>query len=151
MSDANSGCSSSSTSSGKTELAVRMAAGAGRVVVVATAEAGDEEMAERIRRHRARRPAGWTTIEEPVELTAALEGVPEDGFVVVDCLTLWVANLLERGCSPAEVEDRSRRGASPAAAPPRGGGGGGDESGSGILPIKPLARNLRNMLGTGNT
>ncbi len=136
--------------SGKSELAVRLAAGAGRVVVVATAEAGDEEMAERIRRHRARRPAGWTTIEEPVELTAALEGVPEDGFVVVDCLTLWVANLLERGCSPAEVEDRSRRAASVAAAHPGGAAVVSNEVGSGIVPINALARTFRDMLGTVN-
>jgi adenosylcobinamide kinase / adenosylcobinamide-phosphate guanylyltransferase len=67
----------------------------GRVVFVATAEAGDAEMAARIARHRAERPSSWRTVEVPVELPStllALEG--EADVVVVDCLNLWVANLL---------------------------------------------------------
>jgi adenosyl cobinamide kinase/adenosyl cobinamide phosphate guanylyltransferase len=137
--------------SGKSELAVRLAGRAGRpVVVVATAEAGDEEMAERIRQHRALRPATWTTVEEPVELASAVEAVPDDGFVLVDCLTLWVANLLERGWGPADVVDRSRDAARQAAAHPGGGVVVSNEVGSGIVPVNALARSFRDLLGTVN-
>ena len=65
------------------------------VTVIATAEALDEEMAARIRRHQADRPAGWRTVEAPVALAAALRAeAAAQRCVIVDCLTLWVANLL---------------------------------------------------------
>ncbi len=83
---------------GKSAYALRRASELGeRVVFVATAEPGDAEMAARIARHRAARPPGWTTIEAPLALpdaVAQLEGKAE--AVVVDCLNLWVANLLGR-------------------------------------------------------
>src|SRR6185437_15356665 len=63
--------------SGKSRLAVeRASAEAAPVVFVATGEAGDDEMAERIARHRAERPGGWSTVEEPLELARALRGAP---------------------------------------------------------------------------
>jgi adenosylcobinamide kinase / adenosylcobinamide-phosphate guanylyltransferase len=81
---------------GKSAFAVaRARALADRVAFVATAEAGDGEMAARIARHRAERPASWRTLEVPLELAAtlrALQGTTD--VVIVDCLTLWVANLL---------------------------------------------------------
>src|SRR5919108_3823427 len=84
--------------SGKSQLAVRIAsAWTGPVVFVATATAGDEEMAARIRRHRAARPAHWVTVEEPVAVRDALHEAPADAFLVVDCLSLWVSNLIEAG------------------------------------------------------
>ena len=71
------------TRSGKSRLAVRLAGAAGGpVVVIATGEPRDEEMAERIRRHRAERPAGWATLEEPVDLERALRTVPEEATVL---------------------------------------------------------------------
>ncbi|MDX5410075.1 MAG: bifunctional adenosylcobinamide kinase/adenosylcobinamide-phosphate guanylyltransferase [Thauera sp.] len=82
--------------SGKSREAERSAAASGlAVTVIATAEALDAEMAARIRRHRADRPAGWRTVEAPVALADALraEAAPER-CVVVDCLTLWLSNLL---------------------------------------------------------
>jgi adenosylcobinamide kinase/adenosylcobinamide-phosphate guanylyltransferase len=89
--------------SGKSALAVELArAWGGAVTVIATAEAGDEEMAQRIRLHREERPAGWQTVEEPIDLDSALSGVPADSAVVLDCLSLWVANLLERGGSDVQ-------------------------------------------------
>lgn len=65
------------------------------VTVIATAEAGDEEMVERIRRHQADRPATWRTVEAPLALADTLrsEAAP-DRCLIVDCLTLWLANLL---------------------------------------------------------
>ena len=65
---------------------------------LATAQARDDEMAERIRHHRDRRGPAWTTIEEPLALNAALVGAMGGGRpVLVDCLTLWIANLMEAG------------------------------------------------------
>lgn len=64
------------------------------MVYVATGQAGDDEMAERIAHHREqRRGAGWTEVEEPVEVAAVLSGVGVEQVVLVDCLTLWLTNL----------------------------------------------------------
>ena len=65
------------------------------MLFVATAEARDQEMAARIQAHRAERPADWTTLEEPIDLMTALAPrLPEFDTVLLDCLTLWVSNLL---------------------------------------------------------
>ena len=84
--------------SGKSRFAIERFSPDDRVVFVATAEARDEEMAKRIARHRAERPSRWSTVEEPIELVSRLRDLDEgcDG-VIVDCLTLWVSNLLLRG------------------------------------------------------
>lgn len=82
--------------SGKSALAERRATESGcEVVYVATATAEDAEMAARIAHHRARRPARWRTVEEPVRLAAVLRAEAASGrCVIVDCLTLWLSNLL---------------------------------------------------------
>lgn len=82
--------------SGKSAYAERRAADSGlEVVMVVTAEAGDGEMAERIARHRANRPADWAVVEAPLDLAQALRDTAAPGrFLVVDCLTLWLSNLL---------------------------------------------------------
>jgi adenosylcobinamide kinase / adenosylcobinamide-phosphate guanylyltransferase len=82
--------------SGKSTLAERMAEASGRqLVYIATAQAGDEEMAERIAHHRARRSAQWLNVEEPVRLASVLrQHAREDRCLLVDCLTLWLSNLL---------------------------------------------------------
>jgi adenosylcobinamide kinase/adenosylcobinamide-phosphate guanylyltransferase len=67
----------------------------GRVVFVATAEAGDAEMATRIARHRAERPSSWHTVEVPLALPSTLRALHGEADVVVaDCLNFWVANML---------------------------------------------------------
>jgi adenosylcobinamide kinase / adenosylcobinamide-phosphate guanylyltransferase len=137
--------------SGKSALAVRLARRwAGPVTVVATGQAGDAEMAERIRRHRADRPAHWATVEEPLELEAALVGVPAGGFVVLDCLTLWVANLLEQGLADVQVERRARAAAAAAVAREGPTVAVSNEVGSGIVPADPLSRRYRDLLGQVN-
>jgi len=69
--------------------------GAGqRLVMIATAQAFDAEMEERIARHRQDRGPAWTTIEAPLDLVASLAGLGADDVVVVDCLTLWLSNLM---------------------------------------------------------
>jgi len=63
-------------------------------VYIATAEARDDEMAARIAEHKARRAAGWQTIEAPHELPQALDAAPRGAAVLVDCLTLWLSNVM---------------------------------------------------------
>jgi adenosylcobinamide kinase/adenosylcobinamide-phosphate guanylyltransferase len=76
-------------------LALRWQASGGRVVVIATALAADDEMRARIAHHRAARPAGFETVEAPLALAAALGALDGDRtLVVVDCLTLWLVNWL---------------------------------------------------------
>src|SRR5512143_108397 len=89
--------------SGKSALAEQRALTTGLpVTYIATAAAGDEEMAARIAHHRQRRPQAWRVIEEPLKLADALQGcAAAHHFVIVDCLTLWLTNLLV-------AEDRSQ-------------------------------------------
>lgn len=96
--------------SGKSSLAQARAAADGRAVtVIATAEAGDAEMAERIARHRAERPGHWRTVEAPRGLASALRAAAAaDHCVVVDCLTLWLANLLGGAETPPELHDAAQ-------------------------------------------
>jgi adenosylcobinamide kinase/adenosylcobinamide-phosphate guanylyltransferase len=98
--------------SGKSRLAERLAAKAGRVVYVATAQAGhDLEMAARIERHRAGRPASWRTIEEPLALADAVQRAATDAdAILVDCLTIWLSNLFyeRRDATHQQVEDAVR-------------------------------------------
>jgi adenosyl cobinamide kinase/adenosyl cobinamide phosphate guanylyltransferase len=136
--------------SGKSALAQRLAGRwDGPVTVVATGQARDAEMAGRIARHRAARPAGWRTVEEPLELEAALAAAG-DACVVVDCLTLWVSNLLERGLADGEVDARARATAATAAARPAPTVAVSNEVGSGIVPADPLSRRYRDLLGQVN-
>lgn len=82
--------------SGKSAFAEQLAAGSGKeVVYIATARAGDGEMTRRIAQHRQQRPAVWTTVEEPLALADALLAwrAPQR-LVLVDCLTLWLSNLM---------------------------------------------------------
>ncbi|MBO3277773.1 bifunctional adenosylcobinamide kinase/adenosylcobinamide-phosphate guanylyltransferase [Pseudomonas schmalbachii] len=82
--------------SGKSRLAERLAADSGLAVTyIATSQALDGEMSERIAGHRARRPADWGLVEEPVELARVLrEQACAERCLLVDCLTLWLTNLL---------------------------------------------------------
>jgi len=84
--------------SGKSRFALAGVPGHARVAFVATAQAGDGDMAARIARHRAERPCGWLTVEEPWALVPRLSSLAREAdCVVVDCVTVWVANLLLRG------------------------------------------------------
>ena len=83
---------------GKSAFALaRARALGGRVVFVATAEAGDEEMARRIARHRAERPVTWRTLEVPLAVPSTVTALADEAdVVIVDCLNLWVANMLQK-------------------------------------------------------
>ncbi len=81
--------------SGKSRYAETLVHEAGGGVYLATAQALDAEMEARIARHRADRGAGWTTVEEPLELGAALVRCAQEGQpILVDCMTLWLSNLM---------------------------------------------------------
>jgi adenosylcobinamide kinase / adenosylcobinamide-phosphate guanylyltransferase len=137
--------------SGKSTLAVELAARSnGAVTVIATAEALDDEMAGRIELHRADRPAEWETVEEPLELEDVLARVDGEEAVIVDCLSLWVANLLERGDAEAQVEVQSARVV--AQAEHRSGPTivVSNEVGLGVVPTSELGRRYRDVLGRVN-
>jgi adenosylcobinamide kinase/adenosylcobinamide-phosphate guanylyltransferase len=139
--------------SGKSAFAQRQATQhQGDVLFLATAEARDNEMAARIARHQAERPAGWHTLEAPLGLAHALREVaPQPSLVLLDCVTLWVTNLLlcegatwERAeaeldallawyrATPVELLVVT------------------NEVGLGIVPADPLSRAFRDWLGLFN-
>jgi adenosylcobinamide kinase/adenosylcobinamide-phosphate guanylyltransferase len=137
--------------SGKSRSAVRLAASwDGPVVVVATGEPRDEEMAARIARHRAERPPEWTTVEEPVDLQAAIEGIPAETATIVDDLTLWISNLMERRIDDDEVERRARDSARAAAGRSAPTIAVSNEVGWGIVPMHAISRRYRDLLGVAN-
>jgi adenosylcobinamide kinase/adenosylcobinamide-phosphate guanylyltransferase len=137
--------------SGKSALAVRLAARhRGPVTVVVTGEARDAEMAERIRRHRAERPGHWRVAESPLELEAAMAAAPPDALVLLDCLTLWVANLMGQGLDDRRVGELARSAAKAAAARPAPTVAVSNEVGAGIVPADALSRRYRDLLGQVN-
>lgn len=91
--------------SGKSSFALKDAGGKeGKKAFIATAEAKDNEMAERIKTHRKERGKKWETIEEPIMVSDIILSLPDDFKVmVIDCLTLWLSNIIERGL-PIEQE-----------------------------------------------
>lgn len=137
--------------SGKSGHAVRLAAAAAApVALIATAEARDDEMRERIEAHRRERPAGWRTVEEPLDLAGALRGLASGEFAIVDCLSLWVSNLLERAQGEAAIEQRAAEAAALAAGHEGGCVAVSNEVGMGIVPLNALARSYRDVLGRVN-
>ena len=135
--------------SGKSSFAERMTVTHPRgCVYLATAEIGDDEMAERVRKHKARREAHWRTVEAPLDIAASLVAETEQGAaVLVDCLTLWLSNLMAAGRDPErETEGLARA---------LGQVGGpvvfvSNEVGLGIVPDNALARAFRDHAGRLN-
>jgi adenosylcobinamide kinase / adenosylcobinamide-phosphate guanylyltransferase len=116
-------------------------------VYVATAEPLDDEMAARIAEHRARRAADWRTIEAPRDLAGAVAGAPAGSAVLVDCLTLWLSNLM---LANAEIEAESDR-LDDALVQARGPIVlVSNEVGLGIVPDNALARRFRDAQGRLN-
>ena len=134
--------------SGKSRLAERLAMRAkGPVVYLATLEPLDDEMKARVQEHRRLRPAGWTTIEEPLDPIRALDAAPTFETCLLDCITLWVSNLLLRDEGPlprlrALIEWQRARSSSLIVV--------SNETGSGVVPEYELGRRFRDALGEAN-
>ena len=137
--------------SGKSTAAVRLALETRLpVVFIATGEARDDEMAARIEQHRSERPRDWDTIEAPVGLGDALLKVPDDAVAIVDCLTLWVSNLMELGETDADIEGKAAVAAEIARGRPSPTIAVSNEVGRGIVPGDALSRRFRDVLGRVN-
>ena len=137
--------------SGKSALAVQIAGDQGAdVVFIATAQPGDADMTARIERHRRDRPEGWSVVEEPLDLEGSLRNAPVDACVVVDCLTLWVSNLMLAEREEDAIEEQAsgalavvghRSGPTIVVT---------NEVGSGVHPTTELGRRYAEVLGRVN-
>lgn len=136
--------------SGKSTLAVRMASRhEGTVRYIATARPEDEEMERRIESHRRNRPDEWTVVEAPIDLARALQESDSDELVVVDCVTLWISNLMVDYDDAAILEMVDQvvaylTGRDPAAVVVS------NEVGAGLVPMDPVGRRFRDLQGTAN-
>ncbi len=136
--------------SGKSRHALELADGHRRKVFIATAEPIDEEMAHRIERHRTERDPSYVTVEEPYRLAHALRELPTDTeVVVIDCLTVWLGNLMHRhGNAPPYLEvdafiEALHWVTCPVIIV-------SNELGLGIVPENELARQFRDLAGSLN-
>ena len=133
--------------SGKSAYAESLFTGPG-AVYVATAEAIDDEMRERIARHRARRGEGWTTVEAPFELGAALRAhAPGTSGILIDCLTVWLGNLMH---AQRDIDRESRSLLESLATPAAPVVLVANEVGLGVVPDNPMARAFRDHAGRLN-
>jgi adenosylcobinamide kinase/adenosylcobinamide-phosphate guanylyltransferase len=134
--------------SGKSAFAERLIVATGRPRrYIATAEAWDDEMRERIARHRQDRGAHWTTVEAPLDLTAALAEARTEEAVLVDCATLWLTNHLLADHDLVEEAGRLLAALSACSAPVVI---VTNETGWGIVPENALARRFRDEQGRLN-
>lgn len=139
--------------SGKSRYALELAtqaAGRNRIFV-ATCMPGDKEMEERVRRHQKERSQSWTTVEAPLSLAEALDEHDRQGnVIVVDCLTLWLSNLLLEINNPEEIEVHIKRLIQSLESSQCPVFLVSNEVGTGIVPENRLARRFRDVAGFAN-
>lgn len=137
--------------SGKSEYALKLANRTGKVAFIATCQALDREMLNRIKLHKASRPKNWVTYEEPLEVAALVrKRIATDHLILIDCLTLLVTNLLLTKKQAKQIEGevisimkalKARRGSSVIVS---------NEVGLGIVPHTRLGRGFRDIAGCAN-
>lgn len=138
--------------SGKSTAALRLANRAtGPVCFIATSPRidGDDDLNARIDAHRDERPDGWRTIEAELDVAGALREAG-DAFVVIDCLTVWLGNLMHHGRTDDEVADASVAALRVAAARDADTVVVTNEVGMGIVPVDAMTRRYRDLLGRVN-
>ena len=133
--------------SGKSRLAEQLTERTGGgLVYIATASDGDDEMREKIKFHQNRRGPEWLTIEEPAQIAEVLRRLGQTDAVLIDCLTMWVLNMMTaESCVGAAAEDLMRAAANPGSVVMVSG-----ETGMGIVPDNALSRRFSNELGRVN-
>jgi adenosylcobinamide kinase / adenosylcobinamide-phosphate guanylyltransferase len=152
--------------SGKSRYAQTLCASSAQVVYLATAGAdlirGDDEMRRRVARHRADRPAHWVTIEEPLDLARAVREVEVGATLLLDCVTLWISNLLYEHAelTADEQEERILTSVNELIAAVRWRAQTiatvgevilvSNEVGSGLVPEHPVGRAFRDLHGLAN-
>jgi adenosylcobinamide kinase/adenosylcobinamide-phosphate guanylyltransferase len=137
--------------SGKSAHALSLASdSAGRKVFVATAQALDPEMKARIDAHRLERGALWETVEEPLDLAGVVSGLGSGNAVVIDCLTLWLSNLLHSGMDDEKIKEAAVSLAKECAGSPSLVIAVSNEVGLGLVPENALARRFRDLSGWMN-
>jgi len=134
--------------SGKSKKALEIASGFARKAFIATAEPIDEEMGARIAAHRRERGDGFTTIEEPVDLAGAIQALPDDiEIAIVDCLTVWLGNLMYRFEDPRERNAHIDTFLDALKSPPCNIVIVTNEVGRGIVPSDASSREYRDLAG----
>jgi adenosylcobinamide kinase/adenosylcobinamide-phosphate guanylyltransferase len=137
--------------SGKSTFAVKLALRYRKVAFIATAKALDKEMQSRIARHRECRPSHWKTFEEDLKITNIFDKIhPEFDCLVIDCLTLWVSNLLLAKIPPPLIEERARQLLKSLNLAKSRVIIVSNEVGLGIVPANKLARGFRDIAGSVN-
>jgi len=139
--------------SGKSRYALALAeqaVGKSRIFI-ATSMPDDDEMKERVRRHQAERGAQWETVESPIGLARAVaESSPEADVIVVDCITLWISNLMMNAHTADGIEDRIETLSASLAVARCPVILVTNEVGAGVVPDNHLARRFRDLVGTAN-
>jgi adenosylcobinamide kinase / adenosylcobinamide-phosphate guanylyltransferase len=141
--------------SGKSRWAEHLAGTCPPVIYLATALAGDADMDQRIRQHQQRRPADWRTVEEPWDVVRAVAEQRKAGSVLVECLSLWLTNLLvglpgRPGRSDADIRIEVEALAGAAQEVPARVIVVSNEVGCGLMPANVLARRFGDLLGEAN-